>query len=86
MSQILEDYRRRLQAEGAVLHQEAEARCRLGHLHAFKFGRSIGRIENARNDFSLRVRWLLLGAALGVTVAVVYVRIFLSERFLPFVK
>ena len=46
----------------------------------------VGRIEHARDAFWLRVRWLLLGAAVGVTLAAVYLQIFLSERILQFAK
>ena len=53
---------------------------------AFNFGRSVGRMENARDAFWLRVRWVLLGAAVGVTLAAVYLQLFLSERILQFAK
>jgi hypothetical protein len=46
----------------------------------------VGRIEHARDAFGLRVRWLLWGAAMGVTLAAVYLHIFLSEEILQNAK
>jgi len=69
-----------------ALAPEAEAPTRVAHLRAFNFGRSVGRMENARAVFWMRVRWLLWGAAVGVTLAAVYLQIFLSEQVLQFVK
>jgi len=86
MSPTFEDYCRKLQPEADAQALKAEAHSRLDNLHAFNFGRSVGRIENARDAFWLRVRWLLLGAAVGVTLAAVYLQIFLSERILQFAK
>ena len=79
MSQMLQNYSRKLQAEVDALAQEAEAHSRFDHLNAFNFGRSVGRLENARYSFWLRVRWMLVGAAVGVTLAVVYAQILLSQ-------
>jgi hypothetical protein len=56
------------------------------HLHAFNFGRSVGRMESARDQSGLRLRWLLVGAAVGIAVAALYLQIFLSERILLFAK
>ncbi|MGD1100908.1 MAG: hypothetical protein ABSA59_02485 [Terriglobia bacterium] len=86
MSQTFEDYCRKLQTEAGALALEAAAQSRFDHLHAFAFGRSVGRIESARDAFWLRVRWLLLGAAVGVTLAAVCLHVFLSERILQLVK
>jgi hypothetical protein len=86
MPQIFEDCSRKLPTEGDALARRAEAPSRVDHLLAFNFGRSVGRMENARDTFWLRVRWLLLGAAVGVTVAAVYLQNFLSQRILPFAK
>lgn len=86
MSQTFEDYCRRLRAEADNRAEEAEGAVRFNHLHAFNFGRSVARLEHARDVFWVRVRWLLFGAAMGVTVAAVYLQIFVSERVLPLGK
>jgi hypothetical protein len=86
MSQTFENYCRKLRREADALALEAEARSRFEHLHAFNFGRSLERIEHARDAFWLRVRWLLLGAAVGVTLAAVYLQVFQSARILQIVK
>lgn len=86
MSQTFEDYCRSLQREADVLALEAEARSRFDHFHAFNFGRSVERVEHARDAFWLRVRWLLLGAAVGVILAAVFLQAFPSGRILPMVK
>ena len=78
MKQAFEEYCRKLIAEAEVLGQEAEVQSRFNHLQAFNFGRSVGRIENSQDDFWARLRWLLLGAAAGVTLAAVYLQVFLS--------
>jgi hypothetical protein len=83
MSQTFEDYCRKLVDPTA---QEADADARFDHLHAFNFGRFVGRIENACDHFWLRVRWLLLGAAVGVTLGAAWIQIFLSQRILQFTK
>ena len=75
MSQTFEDYCRRLRVEAGELAPEAEEHSLINHLHAFNFGRSMGRIENACDQFWLRVRWLLLGAAVGASLAAVYLQI-----------
>jgi hypothetical protein len=82
MKQTFEDYCRQLKVEADALSRQADSHARFNHLQAFDFGRSVGRIENAYDDFWLRVRWLLLGAAVGVTLAAVYLQIFFSVRFL----
>jgi hypothetical protein len=69
-----------------ALAPRAEAHACFDHLHAFNFGRSVQRMENARDAFWVRLRWLLLGAAVGVTLSAVYLQIFLSERILQFAR
>jgi hypothetical protein len=64
----------------------AEVHACFDHLHAFNFGRTVQRIENARDAFWVRLRWLLLGAAVGVTLAAVYLQVFLSNRILQFTR
>jgi len=86
MAQTFADYCRLLQTEADAIAHEAEVHSFLDHLHAFNFGRSVGRIENACDHFWLRVRWLLLGAAVGVTLGAVWIQIFLSQRILQFTK
>jgi hypothetical protein len=78
MKQTFEDYCRQLKTEADALAQEAEMQSRFDHLQAFNFGRTVGRIERAHAALWLRVRWLLLGAAAGVTLGAVGV--FLSVR------
>lgn len=65
---------------------EAGAASCLDHLYAFNLGRMVGRMENDRDARCLRVRWLLWGAAVGVTLAAVFLQFFLIERILPLVK
>jgi len=86
MSQTFEDYCRKLQKEVDPTAQDADADARFDHLHAFNFGRSVGRIENACDHFWLRVRWFLLGAAVGVTLGAAWIQIFLSPQILQFTK
>jgi hypothetical protein len=86
MPPTFEDSSRKLPTKVDALARQAEAHSRIDHLLAFNFGRSVGRMENARNAFWFRVRWLLLGAAVGVTVAAAYLQLFLSLRILTFAK
>ena len=86
MSQTSDDYNWRLRGEGQEVVLDADLSARASHLHAFNFGRAVARLEHARYAFWLRVRWLLFGAAVGVTIAVVYFQAALSERILHFVK
>lgn len=58
MSQAFDDYCRRLRAEADALGLEVEAHSRFDHQHAFNLGRSVGRLEHARDAFWIRVRWL----------------------------
>ncbi|HMD85138.1 MAG TPA: hypothetical protein VKO18_10615 [Terriglobia bacterium] len=78
MSQTFEDYSRRLQTAANAHALETKAHSRLDHLQAVNFGRSLGRMESGRDAFWLRLRWLLLGAAVGVNLAAVYLQIFPS--------
>lgn len=41
----------------------------LEHLSAFNFGRAVQHLEDAQHDLWVRVRWLLIGVALGATFA-----------------
>lgn len=86
MPPTFEDYCQKLQNEADARAREAEAHSALVHLHAFNFGRSVGRMESARNQSALRLRWLLLGAAAGIAVVALCLQIFLSERILLFAK
>ncbi len=86
LTHTFEDYCQRLRAEAEDLALQAEMPARIGHLHAFNFGRAVARMEQAHNAFWLRVRWLLLGAAVGVTIAAVYLQIVLNERIMQFSK
>ena len=82
MSQTFEDYCGKLQKEVDALSHEASPNSSfcLDHRHAFNFGRIVGRMENARPAFWYRVRWLLLGAAVGLAFAAACLDIFLMER------
>ena len=86
MAQTFADYCRLLQTEADAIAHEAEVHSFLDHLHAFNFGRTVGRLEITRDYFWLRVRWLLLGTAVGIAVAAFYLQVSLSERILQFVK
>jgi uncharacterized membrane protein YfcA len=81
-----EDYCQRLRAEADSLAAEAEEAARLNHVHVFNFGRSVAHLEHRHDAFWLRLRWLLLGAAVGVTLAAAYLQVFLSNRILQFTK
>jgi hypothetical protein len=65
--------------EAHALAPEAEAHACFAHLHAFNFGRSVQRMENPRHAFWVRVRWLLWGAAVGVSLTAVYLQMFASS-------
>jgi len=84
MSQPFDKWK--LQTEADALSMEAEANSRFDHLHTFNLGRCVGGVEHARDAFGLCGRWLLWGAAVGVTLAAVYFQIFLSERVLPMAR
>jgi hypothetical protein len=86
MSATIEESRRKLPREDDAIAQHVEAAARLDHLHAFNFGRSLGRIEMARDRWWLCFRWLLFGAAVGVVLAAVYLQIFLNARILPIAR
>jgi hypothetical protein len=79
-------YFKSLEAQTEDPVQGLEATDGLGHLHTFNFGRSVGRIEQAHDNFFLRIRWLLLGAALGLAFAAMCLQIWLSERILQFTR
>jgi CheY-like chemotaxis protein len=86
MTGTLEEYCRELETEAHAMAQQAELDARSDHLHAFNFGRSLGRMELSREQLWLRVRWLLFGAAAGVAIATVLLQVFLSPRVLPMVR
>lgn len=86
MSQTSEDYSQRLLREADALGPEGQALACCNHLHAFYFSRAVARLEHAQETFWLRVRWLLWGAAVGVTLAAVYLQIFLRGGILPVSK
>jgi hypothetical protein len=86
MSPTFEEYCRELRTEVDAIEQQAEADVRFDHLRAFNFGRSLGRMEQARDHLWLRVRWLLLGAAVGVAVAAVNLQVLLYARILQFTR
>jgi hypothetical protein len=74
MKQTFEQYSLELSGIAERLAQEAEMRARCEHLRAFNFGRSVEHLEDTRRRFWLRTRWLLLGMALGATLAAGYVQ------------
>ncbi len=86
MSPTFEEYCRKLQIEVDALAQKAEVQSCFDHLRAFNFGHSMARIEYARDVFWLRVRWLLLGAAVSMIVTAVHFHILLSSHILQFAK
>ena len=77
---------RKMPVEADGLGLEAEAQARFEHLHVFNFGRSVGGTEHDREAFGVRVRWVFLRAAVGVTFAAAYLQIILSGRILPLAK
>ncbi len=86
MSTTFEEHCRKLQIEVDALAQKAEVHSCFDHLRAFNFGRCVARIEYARDVFWLRVRWLLLGAAVGMIFTVVHFHILSSSHILQFAK
>ena len=86
MSQMSEDYSQRLGMETAALGREEGALACFNHLHAFYFGRAVARREQAEETFWLHVRWLSLGAAVGMTLAAVYLQTFLRGGILHISK
>jgi hypothetical protein len=55
---------------------------RTEHIHAFNFGRSVGHLEQAREVAALRLRWVLLGVALGLALAAAYFQLLVDARTL----
>ena len=86
MAQDIAIYCQSLQAKADKITQNGEGAMRFNHLQAFNFGRSVARLEHARHAFWLRVRWLLMGAAVGVTFAALYFHVFASGRVLHLAK
>lgn len=86
MLQTFEDYCQRLRVETREASQKAEMPARIDHLRAFNFGRSLARMELAQDIFWVRLRCLFWGAAAGVTLAAIYLQVFLGARILPFTK
>jgi CheY-like chemotaxis protein len=82
----LEDYCLKLETEADAIGRQAELDARSGHLHAFNFGRSLGRMELSGDQLGLRVRWLLFGAAAGVAIATILLQVYLSARVLPLAR
>jgi hypothetical protein len=75
VKQTFEDYCQQLSGQAAQLAQEAEVRECFEHLSAFNFGRTVQRLEDARQDFWVRVRWLLIGAAVGAAFAAALIQV-----------
>jgi hypothetical protein len=86
MSETIKESRRKLPKQVAIFGQQIEAGINLDHLQAFSFGRSLGRIEMARDHSWLCFRWLLFGAAVGVVLAAVYLQLFLNARILQIAR
>jgi CheY-like chemotaxis protein len=82
----LDEYCRELETEADVVAHQAELDARSGHLHAFNFGRVLGRMEQSREQMWLRVRWLLFGAAAGVAIAIILLHAFLGPLVAPMVR
>jgi hypothetical protein len=72
MKQALEDYCCEVEEKAEKLARAEEMRERADHLQAFNLGRIVQRTENSRRDDWLRVGWLLVGLAIGVTFGRVY--------------
>jgi len=81
MKQTFEQYCRQLSGEADQLAQEAELRDCLDHLEAFNFGRAVQRLDgvqhglSAQAGFWVRVRWLLVGVAIGAALAAVFAQV-----------
>lgn len=87
MSETVAKSRRELPGEDDAFAQQGNAGARFDQLHAFNFGRSLGRSEMARDRLWLSLRWLLFGAAVGVVLAAVYLQIFvLNARFVQIAR
>jgi len=86
MSQAVEETGCELPGEVDTIPPQMQAVLRLDHLHAFNFGRSLGRAEMARDRLWLCFRWLLYGAAVGVALATGYIQLFLNARLLQIAR
>ena len=86
MTKTLDKYCLELETEVAALEQHAEMDARADHLRAFNFGRSLGRLESTGENWWLRVRWLLFGAAAGVAIAAIFMQHFISLPLPPVVR
>jgi hypothetical protein len=75
VKQTFEDYCQELSGQAEQLAQEVEMRECLDHLRAFNFGRTVQRLEDAQHDFWGRVRWLLIGVAIGATFAAGFIQV-----------
>jgi hypothetical protein len=81
MKQTFEQYCQQLSAEAAQLSQEVEMRESIEHLGAYNSGRAVQRLEDVQHDLSaqaglwVRVRWLLIGVAIGAAFAAVFVQV-----------
>ena len=69
-----------------AMGRQAEGDARSGHLYAFNFGRSLGRMELSHEQSWLRVRWLLFGAAAGVVIATILLHVLSNPRVLPLAR
>jgi hypothetical protein len=78
MSKTFKDHRQELPMEDDVLAQEAESPTCIENLRAFTFNRSVGRLEISRRHFWQRVRWMLLGAAVGSAIGAAYPQVVLG--------
>ena len=86
MSKSVQNDRQILPREVNGRGREAESPSCFDPLQAFSCGRSAGRNEISRIHFCQRIRWLFLGAAVGVALAAVYVQVFLSAPVLHAVR
>jgi hypothetical protein len=86
MSETVEEAPRELPGEVDAIVPQVGAVARFDHLYAFNFGRSLGRMEMARDLLWLSLRWLLFGAAVGIFLAAVYLQLFLNPGILQIAR
>ena len=75
VKQTFEDYCQELSGKAQQHAQEVEMRECLEHLSAFNFGRAVQHLEDAQHDLWVRVRWLLMGVAIGAIFAAGFIHV-----------
>ena len=86
MSHTTRDYDRRLLVGAEAPAREVEVASALDRLHAFNFGRAVGRMEVTHDHFWFRLRWILVGCGVGVTLTSLYLHVSGGGHLVQFVR